>query len=110
MTWNEIKAWLLENGWSLHEPPQVNLTPESAQFMEDCRAGKVVSRPVANGATMIVHMLIRNMRVVIVYPKGHVQRRMTVSPKNVKMQGGMPRGMMLWSDPHSPHYHTEWKA
>ena len=109
MTWDEIKTWLLANGWSRFPAPKVYITPDTASFRAACDHGRVLH--IRNGDSgMVIHMMSMKMRVFAQLPNGQLHRIATISPKNVTMQGGMPRGMMLWSHPWSPYYHREYQS
>lgn len=94
MTWQEIRAWAIANGWE-YGPRSIN--------QNAVRHTSALNPDV----WLYVTAQARSVRVTLVPKEGRGEERiMTAFYLGIVMgEGGFPRGMGLWSSPHSPYYH-----
>jgi hypothetical protein len=99
MTFEEIEAWALANGWEKHHciPSVKGVAPFDVL--------RIKARYTHPGLWICIQFLQRNLRVWVTDFDQKALRIATSNPRNVIIQGGIPRGIGLWTSACSPYYH-----
>jgi hypothetical protein len=92
MTWDQIREWLEKNGWERRCVSECG-TP---QAITDAMEGRMWQMSI-DGGTIVIHKLVRNIRVMLLGEQVGCRRLITTHPRNVLVERGCLRGLGLYS-------------